>query len=60
MKDKKKTEQKSEMKIKKENQDFRNIPENLSSKNPPEISKKDVLKASELSKDGKTDNTEKN
>ena len=48
------------MEISKENEDFQNIPESSSHKEPPIIDKKDIKKASELNEDGKTDNTEKN
>ena len=58
--DDKMNNKKNKMVIKKENEDFQNIPESSSPKEPPVINKKDIQKASELNKEGKTDNTEKN
>lgn len=55
-----KAKPKNDMEIAKENQDFQNIPESSSHNSPPKINKEDIKKASELNKDGKTDNTEKN
>ena len=49
---------KNEMEIKKENEDFQNIP--ASSSPDKNIKKEDIKKASELNTEGKTDNTEKN
>lgn len=60
MDNKKNIKKKNEMEISKENEDFQNIPESSSHKEPPIIDKKDIKKASELNEDGKTDNTEKN
>ena len=60
MDDKKADKKKNDMEIKKENEDFQNIPESSSHKEPPVINKKDIKKASELNEEGKTDNTEKN
>ena len=57
---KKQPNKKNEMEISKENQDFQNIPESSSKKEPPVINTKDIKKASELNEEGKTDNTEKN
>ena len=42
--------------IKKQNQDFPNIPSATTKTNPPDVSKEDVLKSSK-NKSGKTDNT---
>ena len=42
--------------IKKQNQDFPNIPASTAKTNPPEINKEDILKPSK-NKSGKTDNT---
>ncbi|MBC7556063.1 MAG: hypothetical protein H7195_03795 [Chryseobacterium sp.] len=59
MDNKKNIKKKNEMEISKENEDFQNIPESSSHKEPPIIDKKDIKKASELNEDGKTDNTKK-
>lgn len=54
-----KEKEKNDMEIAKENQDYQNIPESSSHKSPPKVDKEDIKKASELNKEGKTDNTEK-
>lgn len=59
MDDKKKPQKQNDMEIAQENQDFQNMPESSSHKQPPIINKKDIKKASELNEEGKTDNTEK-
>ncbi|MGS0747410.1 hypothetical protein [Halpernia sp. GG3] len=60
MNTKKEPTKKNEMEISKKNQDFQNIPESSSQSEDKNIKKEDIKKASELNKDGKTDNTEKN
>ncbi|GEM_PF-2890948 len=50
----------SSAETKKQNQDYRQLPSASEQSMPPDIEKKDVEKASELNKDGETDNTEKN
>ena len=59
MEDKKSDKKKNDMEIKKENEDFQNIAETASHKEPPVINIKDIKKASELNDEGKTDNTDK-
>lgn len=54
------TDKKNKMEIKKENEDFQNIPESSSQNEDKNIKKEDIKKASKLNKDGKTDNTERN
>ncbi len=56
----KKTDKKNEMQIKKENEDFSNLPKSSSHKSSELLTKKDIKKASELNGEGKTDNTEQN
>lgn len=53
-----KTPEKSE--IRKENQDFQNMPSSSQKNETGETMKKQVEKTSELNDEGKTDNTEKN
>ena len=54
-----KQEHTNEAETKKQNQDFPNIPASTEKQSPPDISKKDVKKSSEINETGKTDNTEK-
>ena len=53
-------DKKNQMEIKKENEDFQNIPRSSSPDDQKPIKKEDIKKASEQNKEGKTDNTEKN
>ena len=53
-----KTPEKSE--IRKENQDFQNMPSSSQKNETGETMKKQVEKTSEINEEGKTDNTEKN
>jgi len=55
----KKSENNNSSEQKKQTEDFRDMPASSDKKNPPNISRKDVEKSSEVNKDGKTDNTEK-
>ena len=55
----KKSENTNSSEQKKQTEDFRDMPASSDKKNPPDISRKDVEKSSEVNKDGKTDNTEK-
>ena len=55
----KKSENNNSSEQKKQTEDFRDMPASSDKKNPPDISRKDVEKSSEVNKDGKTDNTEK-
>lgn len=59
-KEKQTTEQANKAEIKKQNQDFQNIPAATEKQNPPDITKEDIKKVSKLVDTGKTDNTEKN
>lgn len=59
-KEKQPTEHVNKAEIKNQNQDFQNIPAATEQQNPPDITKEDVKKTSELVDTGKTDNTEKN
>lgn len=60
-KDKKtKNEEKiSEAERQKQNQDFENLPAASEKQNPPAIDKKDINKSSEINKEGKMDNMDK-
>jgi hypothetical protein len=53
----KKKESANNAEIKKQNQDFPNIPASSKKTNPPDINKEDVQKPSK-NKSGKTDNTD--
>lgn len=52
----KKKESANSAEIKKQNEDFQNIPASSEKQNPSDVDKKDVKKSSE-NKSGKTDNT---
>lgn len=46
--------------IKKQTQDYPNMPAAAKKQTPPDIQKEDIEKASDLNHSGKTDNTEEN
>ncbi|SEM86322.1 hypothetical protein SAMN05421856_107208 [Chryseobacterium taichungense] len=54
----KKEEPANAAEIKKQNQDFPNIPASSKKTNPSDVDKEDVQKSSQNNKSGKTDNTE--
>ncbi len=58
--EKPKSKKTEEAEVKKQNQDYRNIPASSDRIESEETAKKEIKESSELNKEGKTDNTEKN